>query len=252
MNAPGLAQVLETIADDSALTNVGTDVGAVAAYLYDRHYRRPGQPGVEPGDDERFLPTLRMANPIAGRPGFAREMATPGHYFMLGRMPFDCATGRQVRFYWNVSARSAGTLLTRLGGALDRRRIRFQCKVPIVPSGYDRADAGVLYVAAEDVAAIIDVLRDVHDSIGPGLRPDVPLFTRRLASGLGFAESPQNGESFGMQRCRLLAEGLGIARNSGQSRYDAMRERLAGFGIRADRPECNPGSAYPYVFTGFE
>lgn len=248
--AADLDAALRAIAADPVLAEPGGDAGAVAAYLYDRHYRRPGQPGVSASDDGAFLATLRAANPIVPPPGAIAETVTPGHYVMLGREPLHWSTGRQVRFYWNVRAEAAAALLTRIGCALERRRVRFQCKVPVTMGGYDRADGGVLYVAAEDVAAIVDLVAEIHRTLGTGLRPDVPLFARRIADGLGFAESPQSGESFGMQRCRLLAEGLVAARAQGRSPYDAMAEHLARSGIRPDRPELNPGSAYPYDFAG--
>ena len=36
----------------------------------------------------------------------------------------------------------------------------------------------------------------------------MPLFTKRLANGLGLAEDPSRGMSFGQHRCRLTAQAL--------------------------------------------
>src|SRR5436305_14389954 len=55
---------------------------------------------------------------------------------------------------------------------------------------------------------IVELLVDVYQAVKDNLKPETPLFTKRLAAGLGFAEDPGNGESFGMSRCRIVAEGL--------------------------------------------
>ncbi|WBO21376.1 T3SS effector HopA1 family protein [Sphingomonas abietis] len=220
--------------------------------IYGRHYCRPGQPdSAAAGDDARFLADLRVANPVAMRDGGVRELRSEGHYFVVGRPVAEAAAGRQVRFYWNITSHGAPYLLQALGAGLERRRIPFQLKVPVSIAGYDRADTGVLYCAAEDVAAAIDVIEAVHIALGTALRPDVPLFVRRLAAGLGFAESPQSGESFGLQRSRLLAEGLIAAQSAGTLPVEAMAARLAGYGLPADRLDRNPATCFPYDFAAF-
>lgn len=231
----------------------GTPSAGLSELLYGRHYCRPGQPvhGAI-GRDDLFLAALRSANPVASRVGAAREMVTAGHYFAIGRAVAEAATGRQVRFYWNVAPDGAAPLLTMLATGLERRRIPFQLKVPIAAGGYGRADAGVLYCTGEDVAAAIDLIHVAHAALLPVLRDDAPLFVRRLAPGLGFAESPPSGESFGMQRCRLLAEGLIAARTKACAPEEAMMARLVDYGLHPDRLERNPATAFPYLFDSFD
>ncbi|WP_313537275.1 T3SS effector HopA1 family protein [Sphingomonas sp.] len=214
--------------------------------IYARHYCRPGQemPQARPSD-AAFLETLRAVCASSGQGTTIRDGITSGHYFLLGRPVVAANTGRQVRFYWNLLPDGAAGLLAMLAARLDRRRLPFQAKVPSTVAGYDRADAGVLYCAAEDVACVIDIVLETQAALATWLRPDLPLFTRALAPGLGFAESPQGGESFGMARSRLLAEGLLQARQ-GTDAIEAMRARLAGYGLRFDALERNAGTAYPY------
>jgi hypothetical protein len=76
------------------------------------------------------------------------------------------------------------------------------------------------------------------------------MFSRALAPGLGFAESPPTRDSFGMHRCDLIAEGLvwSFERNAGddEARFGVLRERLIKYGFDLDAFERNPSSRYPY------
>jgi hypothetical protein len=183
----------------------------------------------------------------------ARELLTgpDGHYAILGRPVAPAESGRQVRFYWNLEPAGAARFLAAVGAGLDRRRIPFQAKVPASPQGYCRADAGVLYLAAEDVAAALDIVASAHADLADALEDRTPCFVRRLGRGLAFAESPSSGESFGMHRCRLVAEGL-VQAGGGASeaaKAEAALARLAAYGLDPDAVERNAGTAYPYDFS---
>ena len=203
-----------------------------------------------------FNEIVPLANAIA--PGLPvrlvpmREMVTApnGHYLISGRPVYDPQTGRQVRFYWNVAADGAVPFLREIGTRLDRRRIPFQAKVPVAPWLYARTDAGVLYLNDEDVEAARDAIASTYRALHDSLRPSVPLFTREIAPGLAFAESPPTRDSFGMHRCGLIAEGLVLAQQRGaiepEARLTILRERLTAYGLELDRLERNPTSRYPY------
>lgn len=187
-----------------------------------------------------------------------REMVTGpgGHYVILGRPIRDARAGGQVRFYWNFGTEGAAPFLAAIGGGLERRRIPFQAKVPASPGGYGRSDCGVLYLDSEDVESALDFVAGALDGLGRALRPDTPLFARRLAPGLAFAESPPGGDSFGMHRCRLVAEGLVIAFERGadspEARVDAVCERFTGYGLDLAALERNAATSYPYRFEALE
>ena len=203
-----------------------------------------------------FNEIIPLANAIApGRPVRLLPMpemvtAPTGHYLISGRPLFDPQTGRQVRFYWNVAPHGAAPFLRQIGTRLDRRRIPFQAKVPVAPSLYARTDAGVLYLNDEDVEAARDAIAATYRVLHGSLRPAVPLFTREIAPGLAFAESPPTRDSFGMHRCGLIAEGLVLAQQRGahelEARLNILRERLTDYGLELDRLERNPTSRYPY------
>jgi hypothetical protein len=173
-----------------------------------------------------------------------------GHFVIIGRPGFDPQTGRQIRFYWNLAPDGAAPFLREIGMRLERRRIPFQAKVPVDPVRYARTDCGVLYLNDEDVEAARDAIAAVYRMLRPSLRPAVPLFTREIAPGLTFAESPPTRDSFGMHRCGLIAEGLLAAETRGVreevARLALLREHLTAYGLDLDRLERNPTSRYPY------
>jgi hypothetical protein len=176
--------------------------------------------------------------------------APAGHFIIFGRHGFDPQTGRQIRFYWNLAPEGAAAFLREIGTRLERRRIPFQAKVPVDPARYARTDCGVLYLNDEDVEAARDAVAATYRVLRENLRPAVPLFTREIAPGLAFAESPPTRESFGMHRCGLVAEGLLWAEARGarepEARLAILRERLTAYGLDPDRLELNPTSRYPY------
>jgi hypothetical protein len=197
-----------------------------------------------------------LANAIA--PGMPvrlvpqRDLVTApaGHFVIFGREGFDPQTGRQIRFYWNLKPDGAATFLHEIGARLEHRRIPFQAKVPVDPNGYARTDCGVLYLNDEEAEAARDAVATTYRLLADSLRPSVPLFTREIAPGLGFAESPPTRESFGMHRCGLVAEGLLWAEQRGarepEPRLVILRDRLTSYGLDPDRLERNPTSHYPY------
>ena len=91
---------------------------------------------------------------------------------------------------------------------LNESRLPFRVKVLSDPYGYHRADAGVMYFRRRGDDRIGRVVARIHSAVAHSLRPDVPLFTKRLRPGLGLADSPTAGASFGEHRCRLVARAL--------------------------------------------
>jgi hypothetical protein len=193
---------------------------------------------------------LAPGSPVRLVPQREFVTAPAGHFVIFGRQGFDPQTGRQVRFYWNLAPQGAAAFLREIGARLERRRIPFQAKVPVDPARYARTDCGVLYLNDEDVEAARDAVASTHQTLRENLRPAVPLFTREIAPGLAFAESPPTRESFGMHRCGLIAEGLLWAEARGaresEARLATLSERLTAYGLDPDRLELNPTSRYPY------
>ena len=133
---------------------------------------------------------------------------------------------------------------------LNRLRVPFRMKCMSRPADYVRSDASVLYVGSRYVQCVARVVRDLPDFLGDQLHSPVPLFTKMLQAGIGVAEEPKSGASFGQHRCRLLAEGMIAAFDAGsqdpQRRFDAVKQRFELEGIPLDRPYLSPGHVDTY------
>src|SRR5213079_2933834 len=110
-------------------------------------------------------------------------------------------------FFWHLLPGSAVAYIANATSTLNALGIPFRTKVLSDPGAYVRADAGVLYVEHRYCAPAAEAVASIHGALESRLRPDPPMFTRRLAPGLGLAEDPQNGMSFGQSRCRLVVQG---------------------------------------------
>lgn len=199
---------------------------------------------------------------LAPRPGmnlsvfFMRETRTmqPGFYFAFG----EAQTGELdsfslARFYWNVRAEGAVTLTRSITRGLNRFQVPFRFKCLTNSALYTRNDAAVLYVDKRFYRVTARVLAGVHSEVSRHLRPDAPLFTKPLADGLSLAEEPYTGESFGMQRCRILAEGILSAHARGArdeaSRLEEVERHFKAYGLTLEAPYLNPRSIDQYEFT---
>lgn len=177
-----------------------------------------------------------------------------GFHFYFSATPGDTQDDCDiVRFYWNVPVHAAAGLAREVTGALDAYAVPFRFKTLSAPEYYGRRDAAVLFITRRMYHIVADLLADVHARFADALGEDVPLFTKPLARGLGLAEDPGNGESFGMQRCRLIAEGVWAAwRKGGGSVTGRLRETEAAFaraGVDPLRPWLNRTTRDDYHFN---
>jgi hypothetical protein len=151
-----------------------------------------------------------------------------------------------VRFYFHTSGVGALALLRSLTERLNRYEVPFRMKCLSDPAFYDRTDSAVLYIARRWFQIAAAVVMDLPGEVAAGLEPAVPLFSRPLRPGVGLAEDPGNGESFGMNRCRLVAEGLVDAWLHGlpgpEGRLEAVRARFTAAGMSLEHPHLNAGS----------
>ena len=133
--------------------------------------------------------------------------------------------------------------------ALNGRNVPFRLKVLHSPQLFTRCDAGVLYLPQSAFVTAMPELRGIYAHVEAELRSEVPAFTQALAPGLGLAESPLD-ESFGLHRCRLIADGLVHSRTEGRTdaagRLDCVLACWADEGLNVERPYLNPGSQDVY------
>ena len=171
----------------------------------------------------------------------------PGFYYIFGETLSDAWDEHALlRLYFHSTAEGAPDLLRYLIASLNRYQVPFRMKALVHPSMYQRADAVVLYTAKRYYTIAARIARDMPQDAAASLGSTTPLFTRELRPGIGMAEDPGNGESFGMHRCRLVAEGIVDAWMAGdqsvEGRLRAIAARFSTSGFRFDLPYLSPGS----------
>jgi lantibiotic biosynthesis protein len=173
-----------------------------------------------------------------------------GYYVAIGDAEeddedHDGAATPMVRYYWHLTADASPRFLSTATSLLNAARVPFRIKVPVDPHGYHRADAGVLFLRLVDNPAAGSIIAAIHSAVAPGLRPDTPMFTKRLADGLGYARSPEGSSSFGQHCCLLVAEALWQAFLRGdvdrEARVAALVARFVAVGIDPLRPYLGIG-----------
>ena len=170
-----------------------------------------------------------------------------GFYLARGDAEEDRRPPAVVRLYWHLAPAAAVAWMAAVTSRLNAAGIPFQAKTLRVPGDYRRADAAVLYLARPRLAAARDLVAEIYREIAGGLRPAVPLFTLRLAPGLGLAEDPRGGRSFGQHRSQVAAAALWRSFEEGG---DSTAARLAAL-VRAFR-EAGLDPERPYLEAGTE
>lgn len=184
-----------------------------------------------------------------------RESTTmqPGFYFVFSEALSDQQDDyNMLRFYWHLKDEGAPILIRLLSQEFNRFHIPFRFKSLASRPFYRRSDAAVLYVNKRFYRISVELLSDIHQKVKKHLGADTPLFSKPLAHGLGLAEEPGNGESFGQHRCRIFAESLWNGHEKGsqseQERLQEVRENFTSKGLSLEAPFLNPGSKDEYDF----
>jgi hypothetical protein len=206
---------------------------------------------VRPGEYRALDGSVTIDGPGAVRiPKEYFELAS-GFYLAHGNADDTRDAGQVVRVYWNIAPAGAERLMGATTHHLNRAGIGFQLKVLSEPLRCHRTDAAVLYLARADYPEARQILGRINTEIGPWLRSTVSLLVKRLTHGVGLAEDPGGGSSFGEHRGRLLAgiltEPGWDALHSPAERTAWVSSRLAREGYALNRLYLNPGSADDYT-----
>jgi hypothetical protein len=134
---------------------------------------------------------------------------SPGFHVVLGNKELVGAGAQAlVRLYWNLAPDGAIAFVRRATSVLNREELPFKIKAVNDPARFGRRDAVVLYIRKLDYRSVSELMGEVYGDMAQALKDGEPAFTKRLAAGLGLAEDPGEGASFGSHRCGILAEGL--------------------------------------------
>jgi len=174
-------------------------------------------------------------------------------YFAFSQEPVtEQSLSTTVRFYWNVKSSGAAGLMELLTTNLNRYQIPFSFKCLNHPGLYPRIDAAVLYIARRYYQITANIMRQIYPAIQSQLESPTPWFSKALDAGLGLAEDPGDGDSFGMSRCRIVAEGIYQAYQLGDGSGARKREQVETIfkqrGLSLDMPWLNAGSKDIYDY----
>ncbi|MBK1990426.1 hypothetical protein A0J48_023360 [Sphaerospermopsis aphanizomenoides BCCUSP55] len=159
------------------------------------------------------------------------------------------------RIYFHVSPLGAIALMDTLTQHFNTANIPFSFEVLYNPLTYGRYDAGVLHFERKDYPVIHRILQVVYKQHQSYFQPEIPLFTKFLAPGLSLAEAPNQKfapeESFGMNRCQIVANALLEAwekgKNAIEERMRIIDQHFAQHLIDVQRPYLNPSSEDIYM-----
>ena len=184
---------------------------------------------------------------------FARESHThqPGFYVVYGETPAPFGSDSRItRIYWHITEEGAAPLVRAISTLLNRYQVPFRFKTLSYSGVYTRSDAAVLYFAARYYQIVSRILPFIRAEVRNHLRVSTPLLALRLHDGIALAEDPANGESFGMNRSRLVAQGIWDAYARGMQGEEARMQEIAiqfeRSGLSLDRPHLRAGSADIY------
>lgn len=178
---------------------------------------------------------------------------SPGHYMALSDVELcPKSLADLVRIYWNVTPEGAVPLMATITRMLNQAEIPFRFKVLNNPSQFiSRCDVAVLYFDRENFRAIAELLQQsIYLEVAPYLEPGTPALTKILAPGIGLAEEPGNGKSFGLHRCGILADGLIQAHEQGLTdvgdRMVALNAHCRRMGLSLETPYLQVDSPDQY------
>jgi hypothetical protein len=188
---------------------------------------------------------------------YARESRSlqGGFYYAFGEAAEDYNRGFSlVRMYWNVSAAGAPGFVGAVTARLNRFHVPFRLKCATARNQFDRTDVAVIYLSRQFFPIAAELMLDVHPQVADFLDDDVPLFSKKVAKGMGVAEDPGTGESFGQSRCHRLAQSIWDCYQSGDQSNDGrlkkFRTLLSQSGINPDHLHLNAGSLDWYQLPG--
>ncbi|NEX19927.1 hypothetical protein G3480_06300 [Thiorhodococcus mannitoliphagus] len=174
---------------------------------------------------------------------------SPGYYMAHSDTEFLCRSPAEIlRLYWNLAGETSAHLMASVTERLNGLRLPFELKVMHPALDSQRCDRAVLYLHKADFGRASAELGAIYAAVAPGLRQGVPAFVKRLAPGLGLAENPEAGGSFGKHRALILAQGILAARHRDKSeRLSAIEAHFEQRGIDLERPYINAGSRDEYA-----
>jgi hypothetical protein len=183
-----------------------------------------------------------------------RNLVQNGFYVAVGNAGLQ-GDRDVVRVYFNVSAEGAVAVMGSITQQLNTIPIPFSFKALYNPSDYGRYNSAVLYFEKNHFETVRSVLLKIYPENQCHFRIQVPLFTKLIAPGLAIAEEPNRKfadiESFGMNRCQLVANALLEAWQQGnespEARIALIFQHFSRLGLELQRPYLNANAEDIYI-----
>ena len=158
-----------------------------------------------------------------------------------------------IQIYFNFTPDAAIEINYKLTSALNHQNIPFQLAILHNPDLFYRYDGGTLELNQSDYRSVQPVLAEIYQTHPAAFSPQVPLFSKQLAPGLGLAEVAR-ADTFGQHRCQILATGLVMAIDRGHSsiteKLTIIDQLLINAGIDLTQPYLNPDGIDYYQKAG--
>lgn len=220
-------------------------------YIHQHHHLRSPELAPHPGDTiEILLPSNRVESSIYIAIG---NEGLPGLSSIENPQIF-------IHFYFNLTSKGAIAMMQALTQQLNEIPIPFVFKAGYDETNYDRYDTGVLTIAKKDYGEVQEILANLYKDNQPYFQPNIPLFTKHLAPGLGGAEEVSHAlklssqDNFGTHYFQILANGLLDASEQGENSPDGrircIFQQFASAGINLTKPYLHPESED--VFAPFQ
>jgi hypothetical protein len=227
-------------------TTIAVTKNNLTLYVEPECYIKSGRKSLKPGDlITIWMPKNRLQN---------------GCYIAVGNLGQESQNISKInlevgRIYFNFNPSGAIALMDTLTQQLNNAHIAFSFEVLYNPTAYGRYDAGTLHFQRQDYPAIHKIIQVAYKEHQSYFQPQTPLFTKCLAPGLSLAEEPNQKfapqESFGMNRCQIVANALLEAwekgKNAIEERIQIINKHFEEHLIDVHRPYLNPSSEDIYI-----
>ena len=155
-----------------------------------------------------------------------------------------------VRISFNLTPDGAVKVMGDLTQQLNEQNIPFDFKVLYNPQDYQDRDPGALYFDKDNYQQVHHILQQVYQKRQSHFKAGIPLFNLQIAPGLGLAEESDRTfveqESFGRNRCQIIANGLLEAKNKDKNlpseKMQYIFEQFSISGIDSNYTYLNTGS----------
>ncbi len=158
-----------------------------------------------------------------------------------------------IRIYFNCFESKISSIMQFFIQRLNKTKTPFHMKCIKSRAKMYRKDKLILFLDKRYFFDFKPILKEILKEIKPFLQPQTPLFTLKLHDGIGFAENPPNpNESFGMSRCRLIAEGIWQAHENKFPKSEwvnSVINYIETQGYDLEKFYLNPNSRFPYDFS---